>query len=300
MLTVSRSVAQKTLVPKPALASRATVTAQVGFGRWFSRTFGELLLPTRIDSDDGRPLIGRRALITGASSGLGAHFATVLANAGADIVIAARRVDALETRAEQLRELDVSVQVLELDVTNAPAVRSSCASLGAVDILVNNAGVVRPGHALDQSEGDWDAVMDVNLKGMFFVAQAVAEQMKAAQKDGSIINVASILGLRQATGVLPYAVSKAAVIHMTRIMALEFARFGIRVNALAPGYVSTDLNRDYFDTPSGQAMIQRIPQRRLGELHDLSGPLLLLAADASSYMTGSVLVVDGGHLLSGL
>jgi NAD(P)-dependent dehydrogenase (short-subunit alcohol dehydrogenase family) len=245
-------------------------------------------------------LAGKRALITGASSGLGAHFARTLGAAGASVVVAARRRPQLEQLAAELRELAIAAEVMDLDVTDTGQARRALADLGPVDVLVNNAGVVRSAAALDQSEADWDAVVDTNLKGMFTVAQAVAAQMRAAGRPGSIVNIASILGLRQAGGVLPYAVAKAGVIQMTKVLALELARFGVRVNALAPGYVATELNRDFFDTEAGRAMIGRIPQRRLGTLEDLEGPLLLLASDQSGYMTGSVLAVDGGHLLSSL
>lgn len=257
-------------------------------------------MPNRNNPAASFSLIGKRALVTGASSGLGAHFAKTLGFAGASLVIAARRVEALATLAKQLGENGVEVEVLELDVTNTSAVQSACDRLGAIDIVVNNAGVVRSADALKQTEEDWDAVLDVNLKAMFFVAQAAAKRMKAEGAAGSIINIASILGLRQGKGVLPYAVSKAGVIQMTKTLALEVARHGIRVNAIAPGYISTDLNRDYFETEGGLAMIRRIPQRRLGRMEDLSAPLLLLASDGSRYMTGSVLTVDGGHLVSDL
>jgi NAD(P)-dependent dehydrogenase (short-subunit alcohol dehydrogenase family) len=153
---------------------------------------------------------------------------------------------------------------------------------------------------LEVSEADWDAVVDTNLKGMFLMAQAVGRAMRVRGRGGSIINVASILGLRQGVGVLPYAVSKAGAIQLTKTLALELARFDIRVNALAPGYLDTELNSEYCKSESGLAMVKRIPQRRLGRLEDLDGPLLLLASDASAYMTGSVLVVDGGHLVNTL
>lgn len=244
-------------------------------------------------------LEGKRALVTGASSGLGAYFAGVLAAHGAHVILAARRREALEAVANELRQSGSQVSTVVLDVTSAPSGDALMAACGRVDILVNNAGVVREGSALTQSEEDWDDVMDTNLRGMFFVARAVARTMRN-EGGGAIVNVASILGLRQAGGVLPYAVSKAGVIQMTKSMALEWARYGIRVNSLAPGYFDTELNSDFWKSPAGEAMIGRIPNRRLGQLPDLAGPLLLLASDASRYMTGSTLVVDGGHLVSSL
>jgi NAD(P)-dependent dehydrogenase (short-subunit alcohol dehydrogenase family) len=245
-------------------------------------------------------LAGKTALITGASSGLGAHFAKVLAKAGADIIVAARRLEALETVAAEARRHGGSVETLALDVTDIRSIEAAVPRIAGVDILVNNAGVVRNAAALDITEADWDTVIDTNLKVMFLVAQAVGKAMRTARKPGSMINVASILGLRQAGAVLPYAVSKAGVIQMTKVLALELARFEIRVNALAPGYLETELNRDFWSTEAAQALIRRVPQRRLGQLTDLDGPLLLLASDASGYMTGSVLAVDGGHLVSPL
>jgi NAD(P)-dependent dehydrogenase (short-subunit alcohol dehydrogenase family) len=249
---------------------------------------------------DAWSLEGKRALVTGASGGLGAHFAAILGYAGASVLIAARREEALETLANDLRTDGVKVQTLPLDITDSARVIEAIGAVDSIDILVNNAGIVRSNPALSQTEEDWDAVIDTNLKGMFITAQAAANRMKTSGKGGSIINVASILGLRQAGGVLPYAVSKAGVIQMTKSLALEVARHGIRVNALAPGYLATDLNREFFESPPGQAMIGRIPMRRLGNLEDLDGPLLLLASEASRYMNGSTIVVDGGHLVSTL
>ncbi len=244
-------------------------------------------------------LLAKRALITGASSGLGAHFAQLLASQGADVVLVARRVGALDAVAEKVRSHGHSVVTIALDVTDSASLAGLADAAGPVDILINNAGVVREGAALTHTENDWDTVLDTNLKAMFLVAQALAPGMR--ERGGAcIVNVASILGLRQAAGVVSYAVSKAGVIQLTKSLALEWARYGIRVNAMAPGYIETDLNQDFWGTDAGKALIKRIPQRRLGQLSDLDGPLLLLASDASRYMTGSVLAVDGGHLVSSL
>lgn len=244
-------------------------------------------------------LHGRTALVTGASAGLGSRFAHTLAVAGARVILAARRTDALAARVEELTNAGFEAEAITLDVGD-PAGIAAAEQLRFVDILVNNAGIVRDRSALEQSEADWDAVIDTNLKGMFLMAQAVAKGMKDRGVGGSIINIASILGIRQAGGVLPYAVSKAGVIQMTKTLALEWARYSIRVNAIAPGYFDTDLNSGLWDSDAGKAMIKRVPQRRLGKLEDLDGPLLLLASDAGAYMTGSTLVVDGGHLVSTL
>jgi NAD(P)-dependent dehydrogenase (short-subunit alcohol dehydrogenase family) len=244
-------------------------------------------------------LTSQTALVTGASSGLGARFAKALLDAGASVILAARREEPLREVMQSFGSGQERCRIATLDVTNAASVAGLDEVIGEVDILVNNAGAVREAMALDQTETDWDAVIDTNLKGMFLVAQATARHMKD-RGGGAIVNVASILGQRQASAVMPYAVSKAGVIQMTKVLALEWARYGIRVNALAPGYVNTTLNADFWSTDAGNAMMRRIPQRRLGELEDLDGPLLLLASRASAYMTGSVLVVDGGHLVSTL
>jgi NAD(P)-dependent dehydrogenase (short-subunit alcohol dehydrogenase family) len=245
-------------------------------------------------------LAGKTALVTGASSGLGAHFAKVLAQAGASVILAARREDKLSEVAAQIVEAGGSCSKVALDVTCKSSIDALGDCVGQVDVLVNNAGLVHEAAALDQSENDWDVVIDTNLKGSFLLSQVVASAMRRRGEGGSIINIASILGLRQGGGVLPYAVSKAGVIQLTKTLALEWARFGIRVNALAPGYLDTDLNTSFWETEAGKTMLRRIPQRRLGQLQDLDGPLLLLASDASAYMTGSVIAVDGGHLVSTL
>lgn len=245
-------------------------------------------------------LSGKRALVTGASSGLGMHFAQVLAAAGAHVILAARRMPALEDVALRIREKGGDCETAALDLTDHSSLAALAPLLTGIDVVVNNAGMVRDAAALDQRAVDWDAVFDTNLKGMFLLSQVAAQVMIDERRGGSIINITSILGMRQAGGVLPYAVSKAGAVQLTKTLALEWARYGIRVNAIAPGYVETDLNSGFFGSEAGKALVRRIPQRRLGQLSDLDGPLLLLASEASAYMTGSVVTVDGGHLVSSL
>jgi NAD(P)-dependent dehydrogenase (short-subunit alcohol dehydrogenase family) len=246
-------------------------------------------------------LAGATALVTGASGAFGAHFARVLHAGGANLVLAARRT---ETIAALATDLGGSVLTAAVDVTDATAIEAVfdlAAAHGLLcDIIVNNAGIAVTKPALEQTEADWDGVVDVNLRGAFLVATAAARRLVAAGRPGSIINVASIAGLRPIAGVAPYAASKAGLLHLTRQLAVEWARHGIRVNALAPGYVETSINREFFASDAGQATIRRVPQRRLGCLENLSGPLLLLASEAGAHMTGSTLVVDGGHSINAL
>jgi NAD(P)-dependent dehydrogenase (short-subunit alcohol dehydrogenase family) len=245
-------------------------------------------------------LSGKSALVTGASGGLGLHFARLLAAEGAAVTLAARRIEALDQACLELRQAGGVAQAKRLDVADAKSIASAFAEAEPFDVVVNNAGVSGVGRALDLSEEDWDNVFDVNLKGAFLVAKHAATAMKAAGRGGSIVNVASVAGLRVSGDLSAYSTSKAGLIQLTKALALEWARFGIRVNALCPGYILTDMNRDFFTTPAGEAMIKRIPQRRLGQPEDLDGPLLLLATDAGRYMTGAVIAVDGGHLVSSL
>lgn len=249
-------------------------------------------------------LDGRLALVTGASSGLGRHFALTLARAGAAVVLAARRAERLAEVVAEVEALGVQALAVRLDVTDAASVRACFDEIAAQrrvpDLIVNNAGAAVSRPLLEQSESDWDSVLDTNLKGAWLVAQEGARRLVDAGLPGVIVNIASITGERVAGGVAPYCASKAGLIHLTRAMALELARKRIRVNALAPGYVATELNRDFLASSAGERLKARIPQQRFGCAEDLDGPLLLLASEAGSYMTGSVIVADGGHLVSSL
>lgn len=247
---------------------------------------------------------GQVALVTGASSGLGRHFALTLASRGATVIAAARRVDRLEELVADIATAGGRAHAVALDVTDAASVREAFAQAarvaGVPAIVVNNAGIAEAGAALELPGDQWRAVMDTNLDGAFRVAQAAAQAMVAAKTGGSIVNIASVLAFRVGANLAAYAAAKAGLMHATRALALEWARHGIRVNAIAPGYILTDMNRDFFATEAGQAMVKRIPQRRIGAPSDLDGPLLLLASRAGAFMTGTVVVADGGHLNSSL
>ncbi|MBR9834620.1 MAG: glucose 1-dehydrogenase [Alphaproteobacteria bacterium] len=248
---------------------------------------------------------GKVALVTGASSGLGEHFARTLAQAGAKVVLAARRMDRLEALASEIEAAGGEALAVAMDVTKADTIEAALEATierfgGPADIIVNNSGMSREGYFTQMSEEDFDLVMDTNLKGVWLVARTFARALAEAGKPGSLINIASITALRPSKTLLAYSASKAAVDHMTRIMALEMARYGVRVNAIAPGYFSTEINADELAGDVGKAMLTRIPTRRFGDYEELSGALLLLASDAGSYMTGSTIKVDGGHTLTPL
>lgn len=246
----------------------------------------------------------RIALVTGASSGLGLHFAETLTSAGAQVAVCARRADKLDTLVDRLRQHGAAVMAVKMDVCDADSVRAGLDEIehhmGVVDLVVNNAGIASTQMVLDHEEAAWDQVVDTNLKGAWLVAQASAQRLVKAGKPGSIVNIASILGERVAGGAVSYAASKAGLIQLTKAMALELARYQIRVNAIAPGYISTELNSEFLASEAGQRLMSRIPQRRFADPSELDGALLLLASEAGSFITGSVLTVDGGHLVSSL
>lgn len=249
-------------------------------------------------------LAGKIALVTGASSGFGVHFAKVLAEQGVRVALAARRIEALEALKAEIEAAGGSAFAVRIDVSDEDSIVAGIARVeaefGGIDILINNSGISTEAPSLDSSADEWDRVMDTNLRGSFLVAREVGRAMRAAGRSGSIVNIASITGQRPVNGLAAYAVSKAGLTHLTKLLGSELARYNIRVNALAPGYFPTDINMHFWASDPGKAMIKRMPMRRLGELRDLDGPLLLLASDASRYMTGAVIPVDGGHLCSPL
>lgn len=244
-------------------------------------------------------LTGKAALVTGASSGLGRHMALTLARSGAKVAVCARRTEALQELVEEIQGFDGRAMAIPLDVMDSQSVRNCIdaaeTELGALSILVNNAGIAGRKPALETDEADWDRVIGTNLKGAWLVAQETGRHMIRLGHGGSIVNIASILGLVGAAQVVSYCASKAAVVNMTRALAVEWARHDIRVNAIAPGYIVTELTEEFLAGPGGEAILKRVPQRRFGEPRDLDGPLLLLASEAGRYMTGSILTVDGGY-----
>ncbi len=245
---------------------------------------------------------GRTALVTGSSSGLGRHFSRMLAENGARVVCLARRRDRLEQLAAEIEESGGKVLSVMCDVTDADMVAKAFdraeSHFGPVSIVVNNAGSASAMRAMDETAQSWRDTLALNLDAVQFVAQTAARRMVQAGIAGSIVNIASILGLGVSKGLSAYAVSKAGVVQLTRALALEFASSRIRVNAIAPGYIATELNHDYLEGPNGSAMKRAIPLRRFGEPDDLDGVLLLLASEAGRFITGATYVVDGGHTLA--
>jgi NAD(P)-dependent dehydrogenase (short-subunit alcohol dehydrogenase family) len=244
-------------------------------------------------------LTGEVALVTGASSGIGRHLALLLAAAGAKVALAARRIDRLAETAREIEAAGGESLPITCDVTRsdnvAAAVATAETELGPLTILVNNAGVVVSKPLFEHTEGDWDYVIDTNLKGAWLVAREFAHHLVGLKRPGRIINISSVLGLRTIGRVPAYCAAKAGLTHLTHVLAMELARYGILVNALAPGYVETDFNRAFFQSEAGKALISRIPLKRLGQTEDLDGAMLLLASPAGAYLTGAVIAVDGGH-----
>ncbi len=247
-------------------------------------------------------LAGSTALVTGASSGLGQHFARVLAAAGAGVVLAARRHDRLRELEAEIRTGGGKAWAVAMDVTDRASVARAFdeaeAQAGPVTVLINNAGVPSGSFFTQTSEQEWRDVMAVNLDGVYRVAQEAARRMLAKGTGGSIVNIGSILSFGAIKSLSAYAASKAAVVSLTKSMALELARSRIRVNAIAPGYFSTEINGEFLASEGGKRLLAKVPMGRFGELPELDGPLLLLASNAGAFMTGSVVTVDGGHLLS--
>ena len=245
-------------------------------------------------------LTGRVALVTGASSGLGARFAEVLAANGASVALVARRAERLDALKAKIEAGGGRAVAIEADVLDRGAMLRAFdaaeAAFGTVTILVNNAGVAHSGRAVELPEAEWRRVIGTNLDAVFFWAQEAARRMLAVEKKGAIVNIASVLGFGAAKGVVAYATAKAGVVQMTKALGLELAFKGVRVNAIAPGWFVTEINREYLTSPEGAALTREIPAGRFGADGDLDGALLLLVSDAGGYIAGTTIVVDGGQL----
>jgi 2-deoxy-D-gluconate 3-dehydrogenase len=245
-------------------------------------------------------LKGKKAFVSGASRGLGREMALTLAEAGADVALAARNVGALNETADLIKKMGRQAVVCPMDIAKLEeierAVNQAVKAFGRIDILINNSGIAGESSVADLTPEKWDRVIDVNLKGHVFCTRAVGRHM-IENRYGKIINIASIVGIMPVIYNSLYAMAKAGLILFTKTLAVEWVRYNIQVNALCPGYFLTDLNRDFFQTPAGQKVINKIPMRRVADPKEIRGVTLLLASEASSFMTGSVLVVDGGHLL---
>jgi NAD(P)-dependent dehydrogenase (short-subunit alcohol dehydrogenase family) len=271
-------------------------------GARYTNILGRIIMGLSIN------LEGKVALITGASSGLGARFAHTLAAAGAKVVLASRRVERLKELRADIESKGGSAHVVRLDVTDPDSIRAAIAhaetEAGTIDILVNNSGVSTTQRMVDVTPDDFDFVFDTNTRGAFFVAQETAKRMiaraKGAEKNGSplpqsrIINIASVAGLKVLSQIGVYCMSKAAVVHMTRAMALEWGRHGINTNAICPGYIDTEINHHHWETEAGQKLVQMLPRKRVGKPEDLDGLILLLASDQSDFINGAVINADDG------
>ncbi len=244
-------------------------------------------------------LAGRVALVTGAGSGLGKHFAGVLSRAGATVICVGRRLEPVESVAQGIRDAGGQALALSMDVTDPDSIKEGFSSIqqqcGPVDVLINNAGLSNPTAFEEMTREQWTTLLDANLSGPFYVAQEMAKRLIAAGKPGSIINIASILGHLARPQFINYGTTKGGVIHMTQYMALDLMPYGIRVNALAPGYFPSEMTNPFYESEAGQREIAALPIQRLGRHEELDGPLLLLASAASAYMSGSVVTVDAGH-----
>ena len=247
-------------------------------------------------------LQGKTALVTGASSGLGEHFARVLAAEGVAVALAARSVDKLEALKAEIEGRGGKAYCVRMDVKDVKSIRAAVdeieAKFAPIEVLVNNSGISTTVYVTDVEEKDYDDTLDTNARGAFFVAQAVARKMIAAQRTGRIINIASAIGLRSLSLLSTYGMSKAAVLRMTQTMALEWLRYNITVNAICPGYILTGINRDYFASPGGQKLMNRLPRKRVGPPESLDGILLLLASDRSEYINGAIIPVDDGTVIA--
>jgi len=251
-------------------------------------------------------LSGRVAFVTGASSGLGAQFARTLASAGAAVVLASRRVDRLKELRAQIEGEGGNACVIELDVTDIDSIKSAVAhaetEVGSIDILINNSGVSTTQRIQDVSEADYDFMFNTNVKGAFFVAQEVGKRMLAraigaapgTYTGGRIVNIASMAGLRALPQIGVYGMSKAALVQMTKAMALEWGRFGINVNAICPGYIDTEINHRHWQTEQGKKLVQMLPRKRVGRAKDLDAVLIMLCANQSHFINGAVIPADDG------
>jgi NAD(P)-dependent dehydrogenase (short-subunit alcohol dehydrogenase family) len=247
-------------------------------------------------------LKGRVALVTGASGGLGLRFAETLAVNGASVALVARRADKLKTAVAMIEKAGGKAVAVEADVLDrgqmSRAFDAAEKTLGTVTVLVNNAGVAHSTRAVELSADEWNRVIRTNLDAVFFWAQEAARRMLAANKKGSIVNIASVLGFGVSKGTVAYSTAKAGVIQMTKALGLELAFKGVRVNAIAPGWFVTDINRDYLASEAGQKLTRDIPVGRFGHDGDLDGALLLLASDAGAYIAGATIVCDGGQMVA--